>query len=44
MTEEEVRHFYPNGIRAYEDIIEDRHLSLWQKGAWTMTLIRCFVF
>ena len=35
MTEEEVRHFYPTGIRAYEDIIEDRHRSLWKKGAWT---------
>lgn len=35
MTEEEVRYFYPTGISAYEDIIEDRHRSLWKKGAWT---------
>ena len=35
MTKEEVKHFYPNGICSYEDIIQDRHRSLWQKGAWT---------
>lgn len=35
MTKEEVEYFYPNGIRSYNDIIEDRHRSMWQKGAWT---------
>lgn len=35
MTKEEVKHFYPNGIRSYDDIIQDRHRSLWQKGTWT---------
>lgn len=35
MTKEEVKHFYPNGICFYDDIIQDRHRSLWQKGAWT---------
>ena len=35
MTKEEVKRFYPNGICVYEDIIQDRHRSLWQKGAWT---------
>ncbi|WP_353123425.1 ADP-ribosylglycohydrolase family protein [Dysgonomonas capnocytophagoides] len=35
MTKDEVKRFYPNGIRSYNDIIQDRHRSLWQKGAWT---------
>lgn len=35
MTKEEVKYFYPNGIRSYDDIIQDRHRSLWQKGTWT---------
>lgn len=34
MIKEEVKYFYPNGIRSYDDIIQDRHRSLWQKGAW----------
>lgn len=35
MTKEEVKYFYPNGIRSYDDIIQDRHRNLGQKGAWT---------
>lgn len=35
MTKEEVKCSYPNGICSYEDIIQDRHRNLWQKGAWT---------
>ncbi|MDH8702629.1 ADP-ribosylglycohydrolase [Dysgonomonadaceae bacterium PH5-43] len=35
MTKKEVKNFYPNGIHTYDDIIQDRHRSLWQKGAWT---------
>lgn len=35
MTKEEVKHLYPNGIHSYDDIIQDRHRSLWQKGRWT---------
>lgn len=35
MTKKEVKQFYPNGICSYDDIIQDRHRSLWQKGAWT---------
>lgn len=35
MTKEEVKHFYPDGIRSYDDIIQDRHRNLWQKGVWT---------
>lgn len=35
MTKNEVKSFYPKGIHSYEDIIQDRHRSLWQKGAWT---------
>ncbi|QIK59901.1 ADP-ribosylglycohydrolase family protein [Dysgonomonas sp. HDW5A] len=35
MTRNEVLHFYPNGIKGYDDIIQDKHRSRWQKGAWT---------
>lgn len=35
MTRNEVLHFYPNGINDYDDIIQDKHRSRWQKGAWT---------
>lgn len=35
MTREEVLQYYPNGINSYNDIIHDRHRSIWQKGAWT---------
>lgn len=35
MTKEEVKHYYPNGINSYADIIQDRHRSIWQKGMWT---------
>ena len=35
MTKKEVKCFYPNGIRSYDDIIQDRPRSLWQKGTWT---------
>lgn len=35
MTRKEAKRFYPNGICAYEDIIQDRHRNLWKKGAWT---------
>lgn len=35
MTKEEVLHIYPQGVSSYQDIIQDRHRSLWQKGAWT---------
>lgn len=35
MTKDEILHIYPNGVKSYQDIISDRHRSLWQKGAWT---------
>lgn len=35
MTKEEIKYFYPNGICSYDDIVQDRHRSLWEKGAWT---------
>ena len=35
MTKEEVLQHYPDGINSYDDIINDRHRSIWQKGAWT---------
>lgn len=35
MTRYEVLHFYPNGINDYDDIIQDKHRSRWQKGVWT---------
>ncbi len=35
MTKDEVKHFYPSGILSYDDMIQDRHRKLWEKGAWT---------
>lgn len=35
MTREEVLQHYPSGINSYNDIIRDRHRSIWRKGAWT---------
>lgn len=35
MTKEDVLKCYPNGLRRYEEIIQDSHRSRWAKGAWT---------
>lgn len=35
MNKEEVARFYPNGLKCYEQIIQDRHRSRWPIGAWT---------
>ena len=35
MTKQEVRYNYPNGICSYDDMIQDRHRSIWKRGDWT---------
>lgn len=35
MNKGEVIRNYPNGLKNYEQIIQDRHRSRWAKGAWT---------
>ena len=34
MSKEEVRANYPNGLTDYSQIIQEKHRSKWQKGAW----------
>lgn len=35
MNNEEIVQKYPNGIRHYSDIFQDRHRSRWKPGVWT---------
>lgn len=35
MPLEEVRRNYPNGLRYYDQIVQDAHRSRWPKGIWT---------
>ena len=35
MSKEEVRDNYPNGLTDYEQIVQDKHRSRWERGAWT---------
>ncbi len=35
MSKEEVIRHYPEGLMAYDQIIEDNHRSRWERGAWT---------
>lgn len=45
MSREDVLRHYPDGLRRYEQIIQDEHRRRWKPGAWTddteqMTMIR----
>ena len=35
MTDEDIAWKYPNGIRHYSDIFQDRHRKRWKIGDWT---------
>ena len=35
MSKDEVRKNYPNGLKNYDQIIQDAHRRRWAKGAWT---------
>ncbi len=35
MSKEEVQSNYPDGVNHYGQIVQDRHRSRWQRGAWT---------
>ena len=35
MTHEQVRKCYPTGLARYEQIVQDRHRSRWERGSWT---------
>ena len=35
MSKGEIAKCYPNGVNSYKDIVQDRHRSRWQQGAWT---------
>lgn len=35
MTDEDMAWKYPNGIRYYDEIFQDRHRKRWKKGDWT---------
>lgn len=35
LSKKEVLEHYPNGLKDYDQIIQDRHRSRWRKGDWT---------
>ena len=35
MSQDEVIQNYPNGLKTYDQIIQDAHRRRWAKGAWT---------
>lgn len=35
MTKAEVLKYYPNGLKYYDQIIQDSHRGRWEKGMWT---------
>lgn len=35
MRKEEVKKYYPDKIKNYDQIIQDKHRSRWEKGSWT---------
>lgn len=35
MSKDDVKKHYPNGLRRYNQIIQDEHRCRWAKGAWT---------
>lgn len=35
MSKDEVRRAYPNGLKRYDQIIQDSHRRRWPIGAWT---------
>ena len=46
MTDEDISLNYPQGLKHYSEIIQDRHRSRWRKGDWTddTEMMLCIVF
>lgn len=35
LTKDKVKHWYPNGLHEYDQIVQDRHRENWKPGEWT---------